>query len=110
MQDDPRQFADILLNKAIPLARKTGDSALIGKHYLGIGYVFRNHGQHDVADAYMQTAARVLREGRAAPEQQIVTYIGLAENYSLWEHNEQAPLCWTAPGCCSALTRNPITG
>lgn len=91
MQDDPRQFADILVNKAIPLARKTGDSALIGKHYLGIGYVFRNHGQHDVADGYMQTAIRVMNAGQSPPEQRIVTYIALAENYSLWGRNALAP-------------------
>ncbi|WP_341839608.1 sensor histidine kinase [Chitinophaga caseinilytica] len=90
-QDDPKQFTDILLNKAIPLARRTGDSSLIGKHYLGIGYVFRNQGQHDVADEYMRTALRVLREGHSPPDQLLVTYIALAENSSLWERNGQAP-------------------
>ncbi len=90
-QDDPGKFADIILNKAIPLARRSGDSTLIGKHFLGIGYVFYNHGQYDIADGYMRTALRVLRGGHAPPEQQIVNYIALAENLSEWDHNDEVP-------------------
>lgn len=90
-QNDPGQFADIILNKAIPLARRSGDSSLIGKHFLGIGYVFYNHAQYDVADGYMRTALRVLRGGNAVPEQRIVTYIALAENLSEWGRYDEIP-------------------
>ncbi|WP_341836259.1 ATP-binding protein [Chitinophaga pollutisoli] len=91
LTQDPTQFADLLLHKAIPLARRTGDSALIGKHYLGIGYVFRNHGQHDVADGYMRTGARIMGNGPETAEQRIVTYIALSENLSLAGRNNEAP-------------------
>lgn len=88
--DDPKQFADIMLNKAIPLARLAGDSGLISKNYLGIGHVFRNNGQFAVAEQYMQAALQVARNGHAPLEQLVVNYLALAENHSLAGKNAQA--------------------
>ena len=83
LKDDPKQFADIMINRAIPLARRAGDSTLIGKNYLGIANVFKNNGQFDVAEPYILTAVRVLKNGHGEVEQLISTYNVLAENYSL---------------------------
>lgn len=89
-KDDPKRFADIMLHEAIPLAVKAGDSMLIGKNYLGIGYVFRNAGEYEKASAYMETAIKVFRAANVPVEQLIIAYHALAENYSLAGNNPQA--------------------
>ncbi|WP_295124038.1 sensor histidine kinase [uncultured Chitinophaga sp.] len=89
-KDDPKLFAEIMIGKAIPLARMSGDSTLISKNYLGIGYVFRNSGEYEKAEQYMEKAMEVLRSTPAPLEQHIINLHALAENYSLAGKNERA--------------------
>lgn len=87
--DDEKAFTDILLNKAIPFARQSGDSVLVGDHYLALGIVFKNQRQLDKAEEYCLKAIRALKNAHAEPGVLAKAYYTIAENYVFEEKYAQ---------------------
>ncbi|UCJ09717.1 sensor histidine kinase [Chitinophaga pendula] len=83
-QDDHKVFADIILNKAIPMAKMAGDSAYIARNYLNLCIVFKNHQDFAKAAEYCRMAIQGFTRANADPEMIITAYYTAAENYSLW--------------------------
>lgn len=82
-KDDPKGFANILLNKAIPLAQQAGDNTMAGKNLLAVALVFKNAGEFDKADTYLQSAYTSLKKPGVPTHELITAYTTVAENYSL---------------------------
>jgi two-component system NarL family sensor kinase len=89
-KDDYKAFADIILNKSIPLAQQSGDQTLVGKNYLGLAIVFKNAGQVDKAETYCLKAIEILKEVHSPTPELINAYHTIAENYSLSGKNPKA--------------------
>ncbi|SHL21801.1 Histidine kinase-, DNA gyrase B-, and HSP90-like ATPase [Chitinophaga jiangningensis] len=82
-KDNPKGFADILLNKAIPLAQQAGDNTMAGKNLLAVAMVFKNAGEFDKADTYIKSAFNTLKLPGVPTHELITAYTTVAENYSL---------------------------
>lgn len=89
-KDNYKTFADIILNKSIPLARQSGNQTLIGKNYLGLAIIFKNAGQFDKAETYCQQAIEILKTVPPPSPELIDAYHTIAENYSLAGKNVNA--------------------
>ena len=89
-KDNYKAFADILLNKAIPLAQQAGDQTLVGKDYLAVGIVFKNAGQFDKAETYCLKAIETFRNAHSPSHELVIAYHTIAENYSLSAQNAKA--------------------
>lgn len=64
-KDNGKGYTDILLNKAIPLAVKAGDSIRVAIDYMDVGLGFMNYEDHSRAIYYYTTAIRMLmRQGK----------------------------------------------
>ncbi|MBV7529239.1 sensor histidine kinase [Chitinophaga sp. sic0106] len=82
-KDNPKGFADILLNKAIPLAQQAGDNTMAGKNLLAVAMVFKNAGEFAKADTYIKSAFNTLKLPGVPTHELITAYTTVAENYSL---------------------------
>lgn len=85
IKDNQKAFTELLTGKIIPLARQAGDSVYVGKCYLAIGIVFKNTGQFDKAEPYCEDAIRLFKKYNSSPEQLVIAYNTIAENY-LFRH------------------------
>ena len=81
---DEKAFADILVNKAIPLAQQAGDSSNLGKNYHDLALTFKNTAQYEKAATWCLLAIRIFKELPTATDL-VTAYITAAENYVLWE-------------------------
>ncbi|GAA4798639.1 ATP-binding protein [Olivibacter ginsenosidimutans] len=81
-KDDDEGYIKLVLNKAIPLAEKAGDSASIGYQYVGLGIAFMNIDQNDKAAHYLDKAIAMLKNGKD-PYRLAGAYNRAAENYML---------------------------
>lgn len=81
IKDNQKAFTELLTGRIIPLARQAGDSVYVGKCYLAIGIVFKNTGQFDKAEPYCEDAIRLFKKYQSSPEQLVVAYNTIAENY-----------------------------
>ncbi len=77
-------FADILINKAIPLAEKAGDSAELARNYHDLALTFKNTAQYEKAATWCLKAIEVFKH-LPATSSLATAYITAAENYVLWE-------------------------
>ncbi len=82
-KDDYKAFANILLNKVIPLALKANNNVYVGKAYLALGIVFKNAGQFDKAEVYCLKGIQILKSTQASSGELISAYHTIAENYIL---------------------------
>ncbi len=89
-KDDYKAFADVLLNKAIPLAQQAGDQTVVGKDYLAVGIVFKNAGQFDKAETYCLKAIETFKNAHSPTHELVTAYHTIAENYSLSAQNAKA--------------------
>ncbi|MBS0030434.1 ATP-binding protein [Chitinophaga sp. 22321] len=89
-KDDYKAFADIILNKSIPLAEASGNKTLVGKNYLGLCIVFKNAGQYDKAETYCLKAIETLKASSNPLPELIDAYHTIAETYSLSGKNPKA--------------------
>ncbi len=90
IKDDHKAYADIILNKALPLARQAGDSIYVGKNYLDLAIAFKNLVEFPQAEPYLLRAMDVLRHAHAPAEQLLPVYHTLSENYVLSGQNSKA--------------------
>ncbi|MBC9795203.1 tetratricopeptide repeat-containing sensor histidine kinase [Sinomicrobium weinanense] len=81
--DDDKAHIHILLNKAIPLAEKAGDSATMGAEYSAVGISFMNMEQYGKAETYFNKAIYLLRGKRSSYPRLVSAYGRAAENYIL---------------------------
>ena len=90
LKDDYKAFADIILNKSIPLAEASGNKGLVGKNYLGLCIVFKNAGQYDKAETYCEKAIQILKQANDPAPELIDAYHTIAETFSLSGQNAKA--------------------
>ncbi|NII26576.1 sensor histidine kinase [Pseudoflavitalea sp. X16] len=81
---DEKTFADILINKAIPLAKIADDSANLGKNYHDLALTFKNTAQYEKASTWCLMAIGIFKK-LPATTNLATAYITAAENYVLWE-------------------------
>ncbi|SEW51341.1 sensor histidine kinase [Chitinophaga arvensicola] len=89
-KDENKAFADIILNKAIPLAQQSGDQTEVGKNFLALALVFKNAAQYDKATTYLLEAIETFRNGHSPDLELGTAWHTLAENYSLSGQNAKA--------------------
>jgi len=79
-QDNDREYINMMLGKAIPLALKAGDSIILGSQYVGLGVAFMNTDQYEKAEIYFNKAILILKNGQ--PSRLIAAYNRAGENYT----------------------------
>lgn len=79
-KDDDRAYIDIMLNKALPLAKLSGKPGLVGSQYVGIGIAFMNLEQYKDAEFYFDKAIENLN-GLPEPSRLAMAYTRAGENY-----------------------------
>ncbi|TWV98939.1 sensor histidine kinase [Chitinophaga pinensis] len=89
-RDDDRAYIDFVLNKAIPLASKAGDSTILASQYVGVGVAFMNIEQYDKAEIYLNNAIRIYKNIHASGPKLISAYNRAGENYICLEKYEDA--------------------
>ncbi len=79
-RDDERGFVDIMLNKALPLAKLSGKKALVGSQYVNVGLAFMGLEQYKEAGQYFDKAIENL-ESEGEPARLVAAYNRAIENY-----------------------------
>lgn len=75
-----QDYADVVLNKSIPMARKMGDSILTGNNYQNLATVLMNMKQHVKAENYFQQAIGFLQGNPGAKEERLTVFVNAARN------------------------------
>lgn len=76
-----KSFADILLNKVIPLALKAGDTLHVGIYEMSLGVVFSNIFDYDRSTYYYQKAIVQFKKKNDTGEKLLNCYSKIADNY-----------------------------
>lgn len=79
-QDQEEKYIDILLNKAIPLAEKAGDSILVANNYQNVALILMNVGDHEKAKVYYNRAIEFLAYFPLAYEEKLTVFVNAAKN------------------------------
>lgn len=90
LKDNYRGMADALLNKAIPYARKSGNTGFLGVNYMDLALVFKNNKQYDKAQVYIDSTLQILEKIKGKTSYKIVAYHTAAENYVFLKKYPQA--------------------
>ncbi|MRG48901.1 hypothetical protein GFS24_27570 [Chitinophaga sp. SYP-B3965] len=80
VKDDDATFVDIVLNKAIPLAKLSGDSVLLGSEYTNVALAFTNTEQYDKAEEYFNDAIAILKSASKEHSRLLIAYYRAGEN------------------------------
>lgn len=80
---DNRTFIHLLLEKAIPLAAKGGDSLRVADNYTSISLPFTNYGEYDKAIFYLHKSAALFQRLASNDLRLVDVYCHLAKNYIL---------------------------
>ncbi|WP_118976349.1 tetratricopeptide repeat-containing sensor histidine kinase [Taibaiella koreensis] len=81
LKEDDLSYADVIINKAIPLARQARDSTLMGIHYKSLGVLFMNAGQYDKAEHYLHQSLALTRSVANNTKGLLHIYAWLGETY-----------------------------
>jgi len=81
MKDDDAAYVDIVLNKAIPLGKLSGDSVLLGSEYSNVALAFTNTEQYEKAEEYFNNALAILKPASKEPSRLLMVYFRTGENY-----------------------------
>jgi signal transduction histidine kinase len=92
-KDDDKAYADILMNKAIPLAERSGDSTLIGTNLMNVGLIFMNYKEYDKALDYYHRAINTLTSAGKADAGLADCYIQAAKTYIFNDDYQAAKPC-----------------
>lgn len=85
-KDDDKGYVNALL-KAIPIAKQSKDSTLIGNLYQDVAMAFMNATQFDKAGEYYETAITYFKSKNTPYTALAKAYALVAENYALSEKN-----------------------
>lgn len=78
--DQEDTYVGILLEKAIPLARQSGDSVLVAENYHNVGMVLMNITNYKEAAEYYKKALHTLSSSPRAHEEKFFAYVNAAKN------------------------------
>lgn len=81
VKDDDATFIDLVLNKAIPLARLAGDSVLLGSEYANVALAFTNTEQYEKAEEYFNNAIAITKPASKEPSRLLMVMYRAGENY-----------------------------
>lgn len=87
---DGIEYADILINKAIPLLLQSDDSIQIAKNYNDLGLAFMNTIQFAKAADYFKDAIRIMERLKPKPPQLGMAYTSAGMNYLLMKKPDSA--------------------
>lgn len=59
--NDNKRSTALILNNAIPLAKRSGNNDLLSKIYLGVGNTFKNNRQYELAEFYYSAAVTLVK-------------------------------------------------
>jgi two-component system NarL family sensor kinase len=91
-KDNEDLMVNILLNKAIPLAKKSGSNEYLGKFYGDLGLVFGNQLQYDKAEKYYLTAISILEQTKLTDHSILfLLYLYISKAY-IYNHNDKVSL------------------
>lgn len=76
----PDQYAQVLLNKAIPLATQIKDTTLVANNYQNVALVLMNQKQYSKAADYYARAAELLKYKPTAGEERLTVFVNYARN------------------------------
>lgn len=108
VKGDEKGFADVLLNKSIPLAKESGDSSGLAKNYHDLALTFKNTAQYEKASTWCLVAIRLFTALHASKEL-ATAYVTAAENYVLWEKYDLAkPMLDSANALLAPFPENPL--
>lgn len=83
-KSNEKAYMRILVNEAIPVAKKSGDNELISGLYKNVAIIFMNNGQREKAEEYLEEAENYIEKAtKRSPtliESKMETYIIKAEN------------------------------
>lgn len=85
-----RAYIDALLNHAIPLAIKAGDSIRAASQYMDLGLPFMNYKEYDKALFYFKKSADILKRHQVRSLQLSDCYLNIARVYLKKNTPEQA--------------------
>ncbi|HEY0274121.1 MAG TPA: histidine kinase, partial [Chitinophaga sp.] len=88
-KNNNREYIDLLLNKAIPLAGAAGDSLRVARQYMDVGLPFMNFREYDKAIFYYQKAIDIFRRHQVRSLPLADCYANAAKAYLL--SNRTAP-------------------
>jgi len=74
------EYADILLNKVLPLAKEIQDSVLLGNNYQNVAMTLMNLQEHEKAEQYYALAQSILDKTQKGKEAQLTLYVNRARN------------------------------
>lgn len=83
---------NILLNKSIPLAQKSGKPKKIAHYYSQLGTLFMYNSQFDKAESYNQKAIDLLEKNNPGSTELMLAYLGAVSNYIYKGNNEEAKI------------------
>lgn len=79
-EDDSKTMLAVLIDKAIPLAIKSGNKEYLAQNYADIGLIFMNRWQYEKAKSYYDKAIALLKETTQSRADNIFIYINAIRN------------------------------
>lgn len=90
IQDDDEKFVELVLNKAIPFAKKAEDTTRLATYYISLGIGFMNLEQYDKAIPYFLKAENILKSQENQIHRLISMYNRTAECYLIMNQLDDA--------------------
>lgn len=87
---DGKSYAEIMLNKVVPLTKKSGDLVKLGFDYLNLATAFLNSYDYDKAIDYYQQAVPLLKQKSLENEDLIDAYSNIAASHLFQNQPEAA--------------------
>ena len=109
-EDRTNEYVDILLEKVIPLAERTGDTTLIGNNYQNLAMNLMNLQEYTKADLYYDKALSLLGKKENASEERLTLYVNAARNALFAkDYNRSANLLDTASVIADIIPNSTYT-
>lgn len=108
-QDDNTGMVHIIINKAIPMAKKSDDKTLLSYMYGNLAIVLSNNGQNKTAITYFKLAIEDLKQLKDKSSRAGSIYAGAAYAYCVLENYKMAGLMLSeARKVLSSFPKSPI--
>ncbi len=80
------QYIEALINRAIPYAKESKDTVLVGNNYQNVAMIFMNMLNYDKADIYYKEAIEFLSKSEDAHEEKLTVFVNATKN-ALFQKN-----------------------